>query len=177
MRGRSPTRPEPRERWLAAVCYLSILVVLPMLAPDKSRFLARHCRQGFALLFTEVVVLLLLAVIDRTIGLIPILGFLISILLHLAFFLAFLVLSALGFVKALSGETWRIPALDELAERVPVHAHDETQVRSDDRHGPDAAAEDDPSEPLWRPAPSAPSSPAPADEEPDEHATRGGDAF
>ena len=53
-----------RDRWLGAVCYLSVLVFIPIFATDKSPFLARHCRQGFALFFAEVVAWLLLLMIE-----------------------------------------------------------------------------------------------------------------
>jgi len=58
--------------------------------------------------------------VDGTIGRIPVLGFLVVILLRLAFFLAALALSILGFTKAMFGEEWRIPYLDDLADRVPI---------------------------------------------------------
>ncbi len=109
-----------RDRWFGALCYLSIFVLVPCLAPEKSAFLARHCRQGFALLCFEVVAFLLILIIDATIGRIPLLGFLVVILLRLVLFVLFLFLSALGFAKALFGEEWRIPYLDELAERIPI---------------------------------------------------------
>jgi len=92
------------------------------LAKPKTAFLARHCRQGFALFFAQVVALIALAVLDATIGVIPVLGFIISLLLHLAVVLAALGLSVLGFVKALAGESWDIPYLDDIAVKVPVEA-------------------------------------------------------
>ncbi|MFH1844243.1 MAG: hypothetical protein ABIF77_13650 [bacterium] len=110
-----------KDRWLSAVCYLSIFVFVPIFTRDKSPFLAKHCRQGFVLLFTEIVLLLLLTGIDESIGRIPVLGLLISILLHLVFFLVFLILSVIGFMKALSAETWRLPVLDDFAEKVPIN--------------------------------------------------------
>ena len=109
-----------KERWLAAMAYAAILVVIPVMVPVKSDFLARHCRQGLALFFVELVGFLLILIIDGTIGRIPILGFLVAVLLRLALFLVFLVASALGFAKALFGEEWRIPFLDEWAEQIPV---------------------------------------------------------
>lgn len=112
--------PVVNDRWLGATCYLSFLVVIPILSRPRSEFLARHCRQGFALFFVEVVLFLFLWIVDKTVGQIPILGLLVSILLHLAFFLLCLMLSVIGFVKALSGEEWRIPFLDDLADRVPL---------------------------------------------------------
>ncbi len=110
-----------RDRWLAAICYLSALVFIPMLATGKSDFLARHCRQGFTVFCLEVLSLFLLFIIETTIGRIPVLGFLLNILLMLAIFLFFLVISAFGFSKGLFGESWRIPYIDDWADRVPIH--------------------------------------------------------
>ncbi len=109
-----------RDRWLGAICYLSVFVFLPILTQPKSDFLARHCRQGFALFFAEMVGLILVWIIQTTLGQIPLLGFLIVIVFWLAFFALFLPLTVLGFVRAMFGETWRIPYLDELSNRVPI---------------------------------------------------------
>jgi uncharacterized membrane protein len=114
-----PTIPA-RERWLAAICYVPILVILPILSRDKSAFLVRHCRQGFALLFAEIVGWLLLHLVGSTVGMIPFLGFLVVVVLNFVVVLLFLGLSIMGFVRALFGEEWRIPYLDELAEKVPI---------------------------------------------------------
>jgi len=110
------------DRWWASVCYLSVIVLLPaFLVKNKSTFLARHCRQGFALFFAEVVLLIILSLVDGTIGHIPVLGLIVSIILHLAVVLTALAVSVLGFVRALSGEQWNIPFIDDLADRVPIH--------------------------------------------------------
>jgi len=110
-----------RDRWLSALAYLSILVFIPLLATSKSPFLARHCRQGFALFCLEIACLLVMKIIDSTIGLIPVLGAVVMVVIRLAIFLGFLVMSALGFSRALFGETWRIPFLDDWAEKLPIH--------------------------------------------------------
>ncbi len=109
-----------RDRWLGALCYLSVLVFVPILSTTKTHFLARHCRQGFALLFIEVVGVFFIWIIDTTLGRLPLLGFLIVIALRLVFFLFVLSMSVLGFTKAIFGETWRLPYLDELADKIPV---------------------------------------------------------
>jgi uncharacterized membrane protein len=111
-----------RDRWLGAVCYLSVLVFVPLLSSTKSEFLARHSRQGFALLFIEVVGVFFILIVDMTLGRLPLLGFLLVIALRLVFFLYVLSMSVLGFTKAIFGENWRLPYLDELADRIPVHA-------------------------------------------------------
>jgi uncharacterized membrane protein len=113
--------PSINERWLGAICYLSFLVFIPILVKSKSPFLVKHCRQGFVLFFVEVTAAVALRIFDFTIGRIPLLGFVISILLYFVVLLALLILSVLGFVKALSGEDFRLPFLDELADRVPIH--------------------------------------------------------
>ncbi len=112
-----------RDRWLGAICYLSCFVFIAILAKERSRFLARHCRQGFALLFAEVVGVAFIFIVDISLGQLPILGFILVIILRLAFFLLVLSVSILGFIKALFGEEWRIPYLDELADRVPVESN------------------------------------------------------
>jgi uncharacterized membrane protein len=111
---------EARDRWLGAICYLSVLVFIPIFSKNKSAFLARHCRQGFALFFVEIAAFIFLRIIEATIGMIPLLGFVLVILLNLGFFLVFLGLTIMGFVRAMFGEYWRIPYLDELADRVPI---------------------------------------------------------
>ena len=109
-----------RQRWLAALCYLSVLVFVPILSAGKTEFLKQHCRQGFALFFCEVVGVAFILIMDSSLGRVPVLGFLLVIVIRLVFFLLFLSLSVLGFTKAIFGETWRVPYLDELAERVPI---------------------------------------------------------
>ncbi len=110
-----------RDRWLGALCYLSFLVFVPLLSASKTDFLARHCRQGFALLFFEMVGFFFIGIIDITLGKLPLLGFLVVIALRLVFFLFVLSMSVLGFTKAIFGEDWRLPYLDELADKIPVH--------------------------------------------------------
>lgn len=110
-----------RERWLAAVAYLGPGCLVTMFARQRTPYLTWHAQQGFALFFLEAAVLILLIILDNTIGRIPILGLVITILIQLAAFVVFLVLSILGFVKALAGETFRIPVLDDYAEKVPLH--------------------------------------------------------
>jgi uncharacterized membrane protein len=115
------TEPTIRDRWLGALCYVSVLVVIPILVRRRSAFLAGHCRQGFSLVFAQLVLGLLVWVLESAFRPVPLLGVLVSLVLHLAYWLLFIGLSVLGFVKALSGESVAIPGLEELASRVPIH--------------------------------------------------------
>jgi uncharacterized membrane protein len=110
-----------RDRWLGGLCYLSFLVFVPMISTSKTDFLARHCRQGFALFFVEVVGVFFIWIIDITLGKLPLLGFLLVIALRLVFFLFVLSVSVLGFTKAIFGDSWRLPYLDDFAEKMPIH--------------------------------------------------------
>jgi len=112
--------PSSRERWLSAICYTGIGVLVTMLARDRTPFVARHARQGFALLFAEIVSILVIGIVDATLGALPILGFLLVVILRLVVYGVALVISVLGFTKAIFGESWRIPYLDEWAYRIPV---------------------------------------------------------
>jgi uncharacterized membrane protein len=116
--------PTIRDRWLGALCYLSVLVVIPILVRRRSAFLAAHCRLGFSLVFAQVVLGLLVWVVESAFSLVPLLGVLVSLILHLAYWLLFIGISVLGFVKALSGEAFTVPGLEDLAARVPIHERD-----------------------------------------------------
>jgi len=112
------------DRWLGALCYVGVLVLVPILAVrEKTPFLAAHCRQGFALFFAEIVLYVLLNIFDATLGRLPLIGLLLTIVLHLAAMLAALALSVIGFVKALSGEACRLPLIDDYADRVPINSN------------------------------------------------------
>lgn len=58
--------------------------------------------------------LLVLGIVDASLGRIPLLGLLLSIVLHLVGLLAVLGVSALGFARALAGESWNLPFLEDL---------------------------------------------------------------
>jgi len=109
-----------QDRWLAAICYLGPFALVGVGKTGKSDFLRRHAQQGFTLFLAEAAVLCLLLIISNTIGRIPLLGFLVVVLLELVVFVGFLILSLLGFVKGLAGEEYRIPVLEEYAEKIPV---------------------------------------------------------
>ena len=111
---------ETKQRWLAAIAYLGPVSLFSLSRKHKSAFLTQHARQAFALFLVEAATVCFLLIISNTVGRIPILGFLVEILLELVAFAGFLVLSILGFVKALAGESFRIPVLEDYAEKIPV---------------------------------------------------------
>jgi uncharacterized membrane protein len=107
------------ERWYAAIGYLFVLCFLSLSKGKESDFVRFHSRQAFLLFIAECVGLLVLVLLDQTIGRIPLLGFLIMVLLQTAVYLSALFFSVTGFVKALFGERWVMPVLGIHGERVP----------------------------------------------------------
>lgn len=93
------------DKVMAALSYLWVLVLIPLLKPGKSEFVKFHSRQGFLLFIVEVVLMV--------VQIIPVLGWLIG------FFggIAALIVSIMGLFSALSGKRWEIPYLNEYAKK------------------------------------------------------------
>lgn len=91
---------------LAAIGYISILCVLPLVLKPKSEFCKFHGKQGL--------ILFIAGVINMIIGVIPVIGWIISFIAGIAI----LVLSLLGLLKALSGEYWEMPYVAEYAKKM-----------------------------------------------------------
>lgn len=111
--------PGERARWTAALSYLAFLCFFSLWKADGDRFVRYHARQGFLLLFAEIVVLAVTLILDATIGRLRLVGMLIIGLIQLIAALGALTLSVTGFVKALFGEYWHLPILGDYREKVP----------------------------------------------------------
>jgi uncharacterized membrane protein len=116
------THPTPTdaERWYAAAGYLFVLCFLAMSKGRESAFVRFHARQAFLLFVSECIALILIVVIDQTVGRLPILGLLIVVLAQLVVYLSALFLSVMGFVKSLFGEHWEMPVFGAYGERLPI---------------------------------------------------------
>ena len=116
-------RPSDRSRWIAALSYLTFLCFFSLWKGKDNHYIRYHARQGFLLLLVEVIAVILLFILEMTLGRLQFIGLIIIILLQLAVGLGAVTLSVLGFVKALFGEYWHLPFLGEYRDRVP-HLHD-----------------------------------------------------
>jgi uncharacterized membrane protein len=113
-------QPELKEaRLLGAASYILFLCFLPPLLLKENKFAMHHARQGFLLFFLEIVLAILVYIVEHSIGLIPILGFLIVVLLKFVAGVAVLLTAVIGIVKAVSGQYWTIPVVGEHSSRVP----------------------------------------------------------
>jgi uncharacterized membrane protein len=108
------------ERWYAAISYLFFFCFVGLWKARESDFIRYHARQAFLLFLAEVIALFVIVILDRTVGRLPFLGLLIVILLQIVVYLTALLLSVMGFVKALFGEKWVLPFFGQHSDRVPI---------------------------------------------------------
>lgn len=91
---------------VAALSYLWILCLVPLLLKKDSKFAQHHAKQGLVLFIAEILV--------SFINIIPFLG-------QLVWFFAailFLVLSVIGIIKTLNGEWWKAPYIYDWSKKV-----------------------------------------------------------
>jgi uncharacterized membrane protein len=93
---------------LAAIGYVSILCILPLILKPKSEFCKFHGKQGL--------ILVIASFINMVIGIIPIIGWIVSFVGGIAI----IVLSLLGIYKAYMGEYWEMPYVSEYAKKINI---------------------------------------------------------
>ena len=93
---------------IAAIGYLGVLCLIPLILKKDSKFAQHHGKQGLVLLIAWVFV--------WTISLVPVLGWIIG------FFggIALLILMIIGILKALAGEEWVIPVIGKYADQIKL---------------------------------------------------------
>jgi len=91
---------------LAAIGYIWILFLIPLLAKKDSKFCQFHGKQGMILFIAWIVLVV--------VGWVPFLGWIIF------FFgsIALIILSLVGLIKALTGEYWELPILGQYAKKI-----------------------------------------------------------
>ena len=87
---------------LAALSYVWILCLVPLLGKRSSRFAQFHAKQGLVLFIIEIIAGLIFWV--------PLFGQLLM--------LAIAVVAVMGIVKTLNGEWWKIPYIYEWSKKI-----------------------------------------------------------
>jgi uncharacterized membrane protein len=103
---------------LAAISYISILFLIPMISMRDNRFAMFHAKQSMVLVISAMVLffgLFIIGVLTSWLGI----GILLIVLAYVAFF-AYFVLMIIGFVKAFNGEYWRIPKISDWADKIKI---------------------------------------------------------
>jgi uncharacterized membrane protein len=88
---------------IAALSYLGLLVLVPLLAKKDSLFCQFHAKQGLVLLIAWVII--------GAVAVIPILGWIIGIVGSIFLFVCFI----MGLVNALSGQAGELPLIGQYA--------------------------------------------------------------
>lgn len=92
---------------VAAISYISILSIVVLLTKKDSKFATEHAKQGAVLFGFEIIVYI--------IGLMPYIGW--FIIAPIGNLIA-LIVSIIGFIKALQGEFWEIPLIGKYRSKV-----------------------------------------------------------
>ena len=99
-------------RIVAAIGYVFILCLLPLLGKKESKFAQFHGKQGLVLTIAAVV----LWIAGFILAFIPILGWLVMFI----GWVSLVVLGILGIVNALGGKYWEMPFLGKYAREIKL---------------------------------------------------------
>lgn len=93
---------------IAALSYIGILCLIPLLAKKDSRFAQEHGKQGLILVIAWICV--------AVVSWIPILGWIVG------FFgsIILLVVDLVAFIKCLMGEFWDIPVIGQYRSKINI---------------------------------------------------------
>lgn len=95
-------------RFLAAISYLGVLCLLPVVLRVKNEYVRFHARQGLILFIAEIVFTL--------IWVIPFIGWIIGFIGWITCF----IISLAGLVNGIAGQEWKIPVLYRLTNKVRI---------------------------------------------------------
>ncbi|UCE26446.1 MAG: DUF4870 domain-containing protein [Candidatus Coatesbacteria bacterium] len=107
----------------AAIGYISILFLIPLLAARDNAFAQFHAKQAMVLTTGTIVAFVVLWIMWFMFAFIPVVGWVMCLIIYLvvmALCIGWLILAVMGFVKALQGEYWEMPLFADLAERISI---------------------------------------------------------
>lgn len=93
-------------RFLAAISYLGVLCLAPIILKVKNDYVRFHARQGLLLFIAEIVFIL--------IWVIPFIG----LVFGLIGWIICIVLSLIGLVNGIAGREWKVPVLHRFTNKV-----------------------------------------------------------
>lgn len=97
--------------------YFSIFSLIPFLTVKDSDYIHWHAKQGLTLTIVWFVLSIAVMILAFIIGLIPVIGWIIDLLLWLALVGGGFTLWLMAMIKAFNGERWKIPVIGDLAEK------------------------------------------------------------
>jgi len=94
------------DKIIAAIGYIWILFLIPLLLKSKNEYCQFHAKQGLVLFGFSIII--------SIIGVIPILGWLVAFL----GWIIVVIFTILGFLNALQGKKWQMPYLGKFAKKI-----------------------------------------------------------
>jgi uncharacterized membrane protein len=91
-------------RGLAALSYVWVLFLIPLLLKRDSKFVQFHAKQGLVLFVIEFIVSLIIWI--------PLFGWVLM--------LAIIILAVAGIIKAYNGEYWKMPYIYKWSEKIKL---------------------------------------------------------
>ncbi|MDD5606057.1 MAG: hypothetical protein PHR51_01905 [Patescibacteria group bacterium] len=117
----SNRRPSSEDKVFAALSYVSILFLVPLILRRDSRFVYFHARQGMALFVLEIFAWIVLSVLGSLLTAITPYGAWAFIsFLNTLIGWAFVVISVIGIYYAWTGSEWEMPVLGKYAKKLRV---------------------------------------------------------
>ncbi len=107
---------------MAALSYLGLLVLIPLLAKKDSSYAQFHAKQGIVLLIAGVA-LGVISTVTGFIAVIPVIGWIIGLLLGIAVFvagIALLVFCIMGIINAFSGKMTELPIIGQYGKQINI---------------------------------------------------------
>ena len=112
---------EMEDKVFAALSYISILFVVPLILKQDNPQIKFHAKQGMVLFGTEVVVWFLLFLLESFfVSIAPLSGFRLVSWLGALAWLLFVVLSLMGVYYAWNGKQWKIFLLHRIADKINI---------------------------------------------------------
>ena len=101
----------------AALCYIQPIGIVFLFLEQSSAFVRFHAMQSTFLLGAVVITWVAFSILAGLMQVVPVLGFLFSVLLWFVLAVGIFVVWVLALVKALQGERFKLPYLGDLAEQ------------------------------------------------------------
>ncbi|MBC7194528.1 MAG: hypothetical protein H5U37_02610 [Caldisericia bacterium] len=99
---------DDEKRILAAISYIPLLFIIPLVLVKDDQFVHSHAKQGFVLFIVEVIIWVL--------GHIPLIGWVFRYIIGVIIFLVALY----AFIEALVGKFWKIPIIGDISEEFKI---------------------------------------------------------
>jgi uncharacterized membrane protein len=110
----------PKDNLIAAVAYITVIPAIFFVLAEpfkRNRFVRFHSFQSIFLAAATIVAAIAMRILYSVLALIPVLGYLLAWLTSAVVLLGWVILWLVLLVKALQGETFRLPWIGNLAER------------------------------------------------------------